>query len=145
MVGGGIYLEDSQLVLEGRTDFVEHISGYCGGAVFLDDSSYLTVTGNASFESNSAGTSSGAIGGSTAFVHEAMLSLAGNTYLVDNRARRGGAASVESNVSLVVTGNAWFEGNTVHDWVGKGGVIYAGEASTVYMNGSVEFAANKAS
>ena len=123
--GGGIWLDHSNLVLDGFNYFVECVASYEGGAIFTYAAT-ASLTGNNTFESNSA-TTGGAIHARWSKVHFAQ-----SCDFKYNIAVFGGGIFTD-NSTFELSGSSTFTGNQANY---TGGAVYAARSILNFLGTS---------
>ena len=145
---GGALSISSALVVEHLQElsFFQNVSGsgymLCGGAIYGDYTSVITLSDNVSvtFNGNTSYWSGGAIAASGSL----NLTNNGSVTFCENRASNGAGGAIfvgkNNSCSAIISGNdsVTFSGN-------NGGAIYASNTLTLSENGSVTFSENTAS
>ena len=137
--GGGIYIEFSDLLLEGTSTFVNNTAEDFGTAVLLGGglaavNSSVNITGRHTFTNNSAEEGGGI------FVQKCNITLKGITTFESNYALYGGGMAV-GNSSLYIGGRVSFISNSA---INLGGGLYGADSYLDFV-GNTTFFDNSAS
>ena len=166
--GGGVFARRSILSITGSSSFSGN-SAYHGGGVSVLYSSTVDISGNTTFNNNSASFGKGGgvsawyssnvyISGNTTFSgnsawdcggggvsawYSSNVNISGTTTFFGNSARRnGGGVSPVYSSNMYISGSTTFSGNSAGD---NGGGVYACYSSNVYISGNTTFSGNSAS
>ncbi len=138
--GGAICVNDSIIAFSGKTTFaVNHAYSYygLGGAVYAEEHSILSFSGNSSFDSNTAGR-----GGAVCALQDNTLSFSGNSSFESNIAyNRGAALFAGLDNTLNFNGSSSFERNTAYN---RGGALCVVWGNILNFNGNSGFEGNTA-
>ena len=133
-IGGGIFVLNGTLTLQGKNLFSGNIAIRTGGGVYAYDSS-LHLPGDITFSNNSAVQ----YGGGLATLLCKSVSMSGSTNMKWNSAYSGGAMYVDDS-TVHIDGNNCFRDNKAR---AEGGVIHVTK-SRVNLNGTNTFETNMA-
>ena len=138
--GGAVYANQSSVVsFSGNMSFVSNFAGDDGGAIYAFDSTVSWVGDGTLFSDNSAGSTGGAIRANSG----STVSWVGDgTQFSNNSADDGGAiyAVLFSNVSWVGDGTQ-FSNNSAEEW---GGAIFAWGSTVSWDGDGTQFSNNSA-
>lgn len=117
--GGAIYAENENITVSGNSSFEENTASQNGGAIYILKGSTLTVEEGTTFSKNTAETNGGAIAGT--WGDNSSLTVTGS-YFTENAARSGGAIALwnPATDATYTVSNTIFDGNTATK---KGGAI----------------------
>ena len=103
----------STAVLDGDIIFVNNTAVLLGGAITLNESSMVNITGNVSFINNQA-----FYGGAICVLGNSRLVLNGSVTFMGNGANIGGAIASAGDISVILQGNVTFKGNNAGQYGG---------------------------
>ena len=140
--GGAVFMtDDSFLTISGSVRFLSNqaLAG-AGGAVYAQLFSTVNISGNVLFRNNTA-LYGGAVCqlGTQQQTSSTLILFDGDVQLVDNQGMEGGAAYIQS-AAMVVTGRVAFVGNSASD---AGGAVQT-QSSSLSVRGNVSFVNNSA-
>lgn len=117
--GGAIYAENEDITVSGNSSFEGNTASQNGGAIYILEGSTLTVEEGTTFSKNTANTNGGAIAGT--WGDNSSLTVTGS-YFTENAARSGGAIALwnPTTDATYTVSNTVFNGNTATK---KGGAI----------------------
>ena len=149
--GGGIWLDHSNLTLSGFNHFVECVASYEGGAIYLYAAT-ASLTGNITFESNTATTGGGlhvrwsnvSVTNTCSFEHN--IAVFGGGIYTDNSTFKLNDSSIFRSNKANYTGGAIYAARSVLNFLGTnymtenhaardGGGIYTRDGSAVNLLG----------
>ena len=127
LFGGAIAAMESTITLNGQTAFYNNAAFYTG-ALYLDRSSLVTLSGHTTFSGNSASE----YGGAMVAFKDSSVSLGGTSFFFNNTARRwGGAIYADDNSIISWSGHTSFANNSAISNIAFGGALYIKESSNV--------------
>ena len=136
--GGGIYALSSYLTFTGNTTFNQnHAYSYGGGAIYASHNTVISFNGTSNFISNLARD-----GGAIYASYNTVLSFSGTSNFISNLARDGGAIYTSYNTVLSFNGTSSFINNSVQF---AGGAIHTSSNTVLSFNGTANFISNSAS
>ena len=136
--GGALYVDDgSYVVWTGNSMFSENSCSGSGGAVSLAGGSFALWTGNTTFTQNNA---TGDEGGALNLVVGSSASWTANAHFIGNSARRGGAILIYFFSRATWTADSYFIANTAIN----GGAVHLSYDSNSSWAGETFFSANVA-
>ena len=119
--GGGIWLDNSELLLDGSNYFVECVASYEGGAIFTY-AAIASLHGSSTFESNSATTGGGI------HIRWSIVSIKNSCSFMHNNAVFGGGVFSDNSTFSFNHSNT-FKGNQANY---TGGGIYAARSVLIF-------------
>ena len=137
-VGGGVFVQRSNLTITGSSSFFLNSANY-GGGVYAESNSNVYISGNTTFSGNSAHHGDG---GGVSAIHSSNVNISGNTTFSGNSASHGdgGGVSVQFSSNVNISGNTTFSGNSAR----YGGGVSAWQRSNVNISGNTIFSGNSA-
>ena len=107
LTGGAMYMEDTQINLNGTNHFIEDHAHHEGGAIYIR-AGKMNISGKNILESNSAATSGGSL-----FATCATINFTGITIIHNSKSPEGAAIHVVSS-SVILEGTTQFQNNFAH-------------------------------
>ena len=113
-LGGGVYVERSNLSFTGTSTFIDN-GAYFGGGISVEFNSNVSISGNSTFTGNSA-----TYGGGVHVRSYSRVNMSGNTSFINNSARDGGGICTRIHSPVKINVNTTF----IHNSASYGGGVY---------------------